>query len=511
MAFKEIILFHYHLRKGGVTDVVVLALNAMSRHFFPSIPVTVVCGRDSNLENVQKRLTKEAQARVNFKVIPDLDYMENIPELPAASELYERLKGDFGGKDRLWWVHNYHLGKNTRFTESLLIAADNNQPLLLQIHDFPECARYENLQKLKEEISRDIYPQNRCVRYALINQRDKDLLIDSGIHESQVFLLDNPVPLSSVKEADPQGVKDEMARLWGKEFPSFDPEGALALYPVRAIRRKNILEAGFLVALLEQKTNLVVTLPGVSDNEEEYSNQVEEVFRKGWIPGMCGIGMKEETDLANYSNYWAAADLLISSSIQEGFGYLYVNSLHWRKPMIARYLDIMDGFNHLFEGGFSCFYDQILVPLNLVQKNNLLKEYRDKLNSLEQYIDKDRGEELYEEVKYLLSTDNLGFSYFSMEIQIEILEQLNLDEEYKKICKEKNRTLLNQMEKVLQSTVPPLDDRIENQFGEKRYCSNFGKILASFENLPDREEYPGSIQENLIERFSALPYVRLLY
>lgn len=511
MAFKEIILFHYHLRKGGVTDVIVLALNAMAQYLTPSLPVTLLCGRMDNLDKVRNRLSTEARNNIHFKVIAELDYMENVPDLPTAEGLYSLLKESYGGEDRLWWVHNYHLGKNTRFTEALLLAADDSQPMLLQIHDFPECARYENLQKLKDEIPRDIYPRGASVRYALINLRDKNLLIDSGIDPSQVFLLDNPVPLSSPKQAPSRAVKDEMVRLWGKEFPGFDPEGALALYPVRTIRRKNVLEAGFLMALMEKKVNLVVTLPGVSQSEQEYSDRVEEVFRKGWIPGMCGIGMREETALANYSLYWAASDLLVSSSIQEGFGYLYVNSLHWKKPLIARYLDIMDGFNHLFEGGFSCFYEEVKTPLTEEQKRKLLKEYRKKLDDLEKYINRDRGEELYAEIQYRLDAGELGFSFYSLDLQVEILKRLHEDKTFRKECKKLNQPLIKQMEQVLDSRVPSLDEKINDQFGEKRYCLNLQEILKSFSHSVKSEEFQGSVQENLIEKFSELPYIRLLY
>ena len=53
------------------------------------------------------------------------------------------LQERFGGDNAVWWVHNYHLGKNPLFTEALLrLAADPRGPrLVLQPHDFPEAGQ----------------------------------------------------------------------------------------------------------------------------------------------------------------------------------------------------------------------------------------------------------------------------------------------------------------------------------------------------------------------------------
>ena len=52
----------------------------------------------------------------------------------------------------------------------------------------------------------------------------------------------------------------------------FDPEKPVFLYPVRAIRRKNIFEAALIAMIAGNGGNLIQTLPGISDQEIKYSN-----------------------------------------------------------------------------------------------------------------------------------------------------------------------------------------------------------------------------------------------
>jgi hypothetical protein len=512
LSFSELIIFHYHLRKGGVTDVVILSIQAIAK-FLPLIKkVKVLIGNSTNLEIVKDKLKSidNKDLEIKFIIIPELDYLENISMPLNAMDLYSQLQKDYGGKSKLWWIHNYHLGKNPIFTKSLLIAAQKNQPLLLQIHDFPECARYENLEILKKYIVSDLYPQGKNVRYALINQRDVNLLSEGGIPSEELFLLDNPVPLQPITQVNSQSVKDELFRLWGKDFPAYDPQGALILYPVRSIRRKNVLEAGLLVKLLPQKANLIITLPGVSKSETDYSEMVDQAFMQGLIPGMSSIGIREENDLVNYQNLWAASDMIISSSIQEGFGYLYVNSLHWRKPLLARYLDIMGGVSKLFHRDESIFYNKIKIPLNIDQKKSLLNQYLKKLKDLEPYMYKGKANTLMLELSKKINSDNLCFSYYSMELQWQILKQIQEDPDYLKKCILANKELLENIQGLLNCKVKNRDNEIEKTFGEKKYALKLEHILESYDkNI--KHNYSTDIQKSLIEAFTTLPYIRMLY
>lgn len=514
MHFKELIIFHYHLRKGGVTDVVLLSLQALAGSLPGDVSIRVVAGCRDNLESVQQRLHKSLKHPINvsWDILPELNYLEAIKSPPDSSSLARLLLTRYGGREKLWWVHNYHLGKNPLFTSALLKAAQREQPLLFQIHDFPECARYENLEKLRKGVQEEIYPVYPWVKYALINPRDLRLLQEAGIPSSLLFLLENPVPLQPLPEGDPLRIKKEMGLAWKKDFPAFDPEGALLLYPVRAIRRKNILEAGFLVKLLNRSANLLVTLPGISESESAYSALVEKAFREGLIPGACGVGMRPDTPWLNYENFWLAADMILSSSIQEGFGYLFLNSLHWQKPLCARYLDIMEGFSSLFPEESTHFYHEVHAPLSEDQSERTLLEYRQKLEDLKVYMGEEKIRGLLSEVEEKLQDKKLCFSYLPATIQLEIIQKIQEDKAYRSLCRQSNEKLLHRMEKMLKTAVPDSDRIIEQAYGKENYWNTLMQILESYAEPTGPVEQSGDpVQQVLIEGFTTLPYVRLLY
>src|SRR5690606_29176205 len=107
-------------------------------------------------------------------------------------------------------------------------------PLLLQIHDLAEDGR-------PHLYYRDAAYPSDC-HYAVINQRDRRRLVQSGLNPEAVHYLPNPV-----------------APIAAASYPE-QPEDHV-LYPVRAIRRKNIGEAMLLSLFFPDRLPLSITLP----------------------------------------------------------------------------------------------------------------------------------------------------------------------------------------------------------------------------------------------------------
>ena len=425
---RRLTIFHYHLLPGGVTDVIVLSVRAVLRHLEEIEKIALVYGRDENAEVVRRKILagmpEAAADKLSLVHLPAVDYREKQESIPEPDALLELLENRFPGSDNLWMVHNYQLGKNPAFTQAMLLAAENRErPLLFQIHDFPECSRYTNLTALKEGTDRPVYPQRENTAYCVINARDRNLLIEAGMEKENIWLLNNPVPLGTAGQADPDAVKSALYRTYKNDFPALKEKGKLLFYPVRSIRRKNILEAAFLVKMMEGEANFMVSLPGISPAEKPYSDLVEKAYREGLIPGLWGIGSRPETEVLNYPNYWAAADMVISPSIQEGFGYLYLNALHWRKPLFARYLDIMDGFINVFDNESSHFYNDVPLPLNRNEKSLLMQLYKEKFIHLSSYMTPGSREKLEKELKGLIGDKSFCFSYLPPRMQYEALKK----------------------------------------------------------------------------------------
>ena len=141
-----IYIFHYHLLPGGVTDVIMGWLRILASHsekVFPQyrqIMLHICCGRRDNVPNLQQQwqafcrghlsgALQQRLAGVDFVVDEELDYkadepckQEHVENLAAHLLRHYALEG----RESLWWIHNYHIGKNIAYTEALLQIIENH-------------------------------------------------------------------------------------------------------------------------------------------------------------------------------------------------------------------------------------------------------------------------------------------------------------------------------------------------------------------------------------------------
>ncbi len=517
----ELIIFHYHLLRGGVSDVIKLSLEPiLSLENIKGI--TIVSGREENTDSftpIFKELSSSYPKKtLKIEVFRDIDYLKNQPLKPQDME--QKLIKRWGGQDKIWLIHNYHLGKNWVFTAALLaLARQDRQNMIFQIHDFPECGRLENLKILRSRISEPLYPRSRRLRYCVINTRDFHILASCGMNRSadkELFLLENPLPADSNATMGAQEKKTVKERLI-KHLPPkgrFYPEGKIWLYPVRGIRRKNILEGGFIASLTKEKSNLVITLPGLSPQEKPYSELCKQAWSEGLIAGFWGTGNLPPKASLKYRAMIAASDFIFSSSVQEGFGYLYLNSLLWQKPLLARKLDIMDSFLPLLKNYPAHLYDTVRIPLEKSLKQSLKEQYEARFKQL----DCSQKASFQKNLEMLLSEESIDYSWLSPKEQYNRLEKLK-EPAYLKDCQKLNALLLENIEHISKAPIPDKNKEIHKHYGKKAYRQAFSLITASFLNKTNnmaktgkRESTPMESPDERISRaFSSLEYLRLLY
>jgi hypothetical protein len=531
-------IFHYHFLTGGVSSVVRQALAALRAHLSEIGTIRLVGGRMS--EELRR---SAAELQVDCRAVPEIDYRRiDRPDRKKTAalgrRLARRLLDSFAAEDTIWWVHNYHLGKNPIFTQALLhiIHSGRKQRVILQIHDFPECGRFQNLGLLRQSLSLDPYPTGPWVRYAVLTGRDRDILVSAGIRPEAVFVLENPLssPASSgaavaAGTPEPGAARSRLKTLFGRSFPRFAPDAPLLFYPIRTIRRKNALEALLICRLLGGGENLLITLPGVSDPEKAYSRRVARLFAAGYCPGLWGIGAHLERQGLGFGDLIAAADLVLSTSVQEGFGYLFLNSLQWRLPLAARDLDNLADIRSLFRGYRAYFYQQLNCPLGANESLELKEKYRRKIDSLSEFLSPASRERLLDEVNGLVSDGLVDFSYLPVERQEWMLREVaGGNPRLTGTLREANAGLLAWIADVLSSPTPAAGDKrpeIEARFGLKAYAEAFRVILDSFapaaggSGQNDRyEQQDGGkqgglsrIQQGVLDRFLRLQHLRLLY
>jgi hypothetical protein len=537
---ETLTVFHYHLLTGGISQVIAASLSSLigDESAPPVSRLRLICGIEENAEQVREKIRSAAAAagrdeiEIELHILPALRYISEMDDRPSPREIETLLLERFGGD--LWWIHNYHLGKNPPFTEALLRIAERRpaQKMVFHIHDFPESGRFENLELLYAHIRLPWYPVSPNVRYAVINSRDYQILRKAGIPPAQLFLLDNPVlPVQKgggQERADERSAHSpaELIRDYCSSRASRWVEGGrLLLYPVRTIRRKNVLEAGLLAELLPQPLNLLVTLPGLSAQQKAYSDFIETCFADGLIPGMWPVGAHLDDMELSFPQLTASADAVISSSIQEGFGYLFLDSLRWQVPLVARRLDIIEGMEEVFDDYPAEFYTSVLVPLSPKEREELEDTYAEKvLPLIRRVLAEAEAEQIAASISRMCLKETVDFSFLSPAMQRKVLERLE-NSGYRDQLYRLNEETLDRIAAVLDTGVVDKEEKIETRFGPRAHAETLRRIIGSFgepagksnegrieETARERvEEKGGEIHVRIRRRFTRLDDMRLLY
>ena len=509
---KNLVIFHYHLLPGGVTNVIYLSSIAMIENIPGIEELILVCGRKENSDAVRRKIINalpDYKGSVKIEILEEIDYLMEDLEIDQG-KLRSRLLDRYSGK--MWIIHNYHLGKNPIFTDILLQIAKEipDQKMIFYIHDFPECSRYANLQFLRKHAAGPFYPVLPNIRYLVINARDRKLLVESGLPEPVVFLVHNPVEKNDGPHMRGDELRARLAFFNGKEYGEFHPELPVALYPVRAIRRKNVLESALLCLLSESELNLIVTLPGVSLPERSYSELTRSVFFDNIIPGLWGIGEVLDQAGLTYRELLAGSDIVVSSSVQEGFGYLFIDSLQFARPLFAKYLDILEGFKSAFPDQGTYFYDFARVPLSKDEIKKIAGQYKARINALASFLAPEIINGLLKETDELCGGDFIDFSFLSKENQYYILRKTRDSKVYRDELRQANKTILKKFDSILKSGMPPVDS--DGKFSFVHYAQGIADIEQSFYDDIQTHAIEGNkVQENLIKKFASLEYLRLIY
>lgn len=524
----KITVFHYHLLTGGITQVISSSAKAVMLSASDQFDITIVSGRDEQRSQVIDKLNRELEsqgrkAEIKSEHRPEIDYLAEQDKPVSVEEIKKRLTQRYG--DSVWWIHNYHIGKNPLFTEALVQIAREQpqQRMVLHIHDFPESGRFSNLKDLYESLRAPLYPLGRNVRYVVINSRDRDILAEAGIPAEQLFLLNNPIEPDQEARIDYWEVQQKISSWAAEHTLKWEPDGKLLLYPVRTIRRKNVLEAGVLTNLLETPVNLLVTLPGVSQQEQVYSNLVESAFKNRLISGSWGIGRFLDEIGVSFTQLTRSADAVVSTAIQEGFGYLFINSVLWGVPLIARELDILGGIRGNFKPDASLFYKTLQVPLTPGERAALGDAYTQLIHSVAPLMPDGQDKRLHYEVEQLLAGELTDYSFLTVEQQYEVLTRSAESSSFVEELREVNAETVATAENLLRGPKVKNRQNIIHEFGAEAHTRNVRQILDSFQDqssslpAPDDSELQAAslsrdpIHQKVLQAFTHLKYLRPLF
>ncbi|MDX1708862.1 MAG: hypothetical protein R3274_09700 [Desulfobacterales bacterium] len=315
----KIAFIHYHLKTGGVTTCLRQQLEALKE----DCQMCVVTGE-----------LPSTSFPANIIHLPQLAYSsvyrKSFDPEDVAAVLIDEIQTQFDGTCDLIHVHNPLLAKNTQFLKILKALQAKGLNLLLQVHDFAEDGRARLY--FKEE-----YPEN-C-HYCVVNSRDYQILLKSGLKKQGLHPLFNCVKLPQVP---PEPVAEEPC----------------VVYPIRAIRRKNIGEAILLSLLFADEANLSITLPP--------NSSTDIASYEGWKEFAADQRLQVEFDSGLDKPFEAivcAARYLLTTSITEGFGFSFLEPWLFNKFVVGRKLpDIcMDFESHGVD--LDHMYTHLMVPI----------------------------------------------------------------------------------------------------------------------------------------------------
>lgn len=535
----RLVIAHYHLLPGGVTDVIRDSVTSLLENRSDVTEVVLLSGRQENADSLIAAIrTATAGAELSGTVTDqspvircesweELDYADQQESASAAKKRAEVLVERFSTllqENDVLWVHNYHVGKNAGLTRAVTeLARQWNTPadphLLLHIHDFPEDGRFANLAYLRKTLGSVPYPTGNHVRYAVINTRDLAVLSDAGIPGNQLFYLPNPVRTAGRERLPQQSQSARRDRLvmglsaFAEEHGyRFHPDGPIVLYPVRAIRRKNVLEIATICRMMEH-WNLVVTLPGTSSQEAAYSDLVGWAYADRRIHGCFGIGRNEHRYGFSFSELTAGADLVASSSVQEGFGLAYLNTLLDGVPLLARKLGTMGGLLPMFDGYPAHLYDRFVVPLTspsiTSMRGYLRLRYSERLDEIAESVPEER-ERLEQALDNLVSRDAIDFSFLPAQLQLTLLGDIR-DDGFAADVRALNNDLLTAAESLVHSDPPDIRSRIDNDFGFAAFAERARRFTAADEpSTGSASELSEGIAQRVLSAYCGIDQARLL-
>jgi hypothetical protein len=381
----NVAFIHYHLKPGGVTTVIsdqVKALQNAGGH------ALVLTGEVFHAPFPTKPVI------INGLGYDGTNQTEHSPDM-VASAIIDAIDRHFKGNCHLVHIHNPTLAKNKFFLSVLKLLQIKGIKLFLQIHDFAEDGR-------ADLFFREPYPAN-C-HYGVINRRDYHILLNAGLKKKGLHYLPNSIsPLTTY---------------------SNDLEANInVVYPIRAIRRKNIGEAVLLSLFFPKNIPLAITLPPNSEADQIAYTNWKTFTDKHRLPVQYEVGLNQ-----NFMDIISTAAFLITTSITEGFGFSFLESWTAGKLLWGRKLDeICFGFE---EKGVNLdhLYSALHVPMKWIDKKIYMSKWRDAVHYAAERFEWSIDEYRLSKVENcLLQKKTIDFGLLNEKFQKQVIQQLISD------------------------------------------------------------------------------------
>jgi glycosyltransferase involved in cell wall biosynthesis len=398
----KVAIIHYHLEPSGVSRVIERASRELTRRSIAHVILVGKCPHD--MANT-----------LPVRVVDGLAYSNAPLDTQGAEKILYALRATatdaLGAPPDIWHFHNHSLGKNRAVPLIVSMLASQRERLLLHIHDLAEDGRPENRANIAD--CPNLYPLAPQIHYAFINSRDRNHFIKAGLPAANAHLLPNPV-------FDADSIPNTSS-----ETPKTAP---LLLCPARGIRRKNIGELILLTQLAPKGTRAAITLAP----ENPQSLAIHERWKS-----FCGVNQvpvefavvdriaPTTNSDASFESWISHATHIVTCSISEGFGLVFLESLAYHKPLIGRKLPHI--FHDLAKHGIhhGKLYEKILIPADWIPHESLKRHLESSITNLWQaWNRKPNADEIESSIASLEHDGFLDFGNLPEVLQETIIEKL---------------------------------------------------------------------------------------
>ena len=441
----KIAFLHYHLKTGGVTTVIKQQVESLV---------------DENQVLVISGAAPQSDFPADVVVIPELAYSTTESSSIDAYKVAQSVIGtirqafDIGGCDVLH-VHNPILAKNRHFLAILKLLQKADVNLFLQIHDFAEDGR-------PFSYFTESYPRN-C-HYGVLTSRDQEILLNAGLSHQGVHLIPNmitPLPDNSVHHQQ--------------------HNNNFVLYPIRAIRRKNIGEAILLSLFFRNAEKLIITLPPNSPADMQ-SYQDWKSFA-----GKHRLAVEFETGLeTDFSALVRAARFLITTSITEGFGFSFLEP--WIRGKLLWGRNLRNVTRDFERNGIRLdhLYDHLKIPMDWIGRELFFEQWQACILRVAKIFDYSiHDQRLASAFEKLTAGGSIDFGLLDENFQKQVMTKLLANPENLEILRQINPFLADP------GNIGNKDDLIHqnkmaviNSYGQESYRRQLIRTYAAVQDIP---------------------------
>ena len=367
----KLIVFHSHYRPGGVRRIIELALPALARERRLGVNTVVLAGGEAPDGRWLAALRVSLPGvEVTCAVAHSAGYVSEARE-PAEtlarrvqSFVDDLLAGSESGRTVVW-AHNLGLGRNLSLARALVQTCGRyGVRLVMHHHDWWFDNRWQRWPEMRragfrslKAVAEVIFSTKPHVRHATINRADQRLLA-RGLGRRAGWL-----PNLVAEPAVLPGTAVTAARVWLERI--LGEPAPVWIVPCRLLRRKNLAEALLLARWLRPEAWLVTTGSVSSADEKAYADALQSAAVRHTWRLRLGVLAGSERESPTVPALLAASEVVLLTSLQEGFGLPNLEAAAAGRPLLVRTLSNIAPDLAEFGFRFPQAYDEIWIDRGL--------------------------------------------------------------------------------------------------------------------------------------------------